>query len=492
MQHRRALTRALATLGTLALLVPANSAVGSTPSTPTGGPSLRLVASDDAIVVMRHRGEGSSFPLGLFVASPDGDFELHASRPDYDSPTGLEQWIDGGATKVALDPTLLTGWGSLNDFLHITMTDENTTEVANTTLPFCVSNGDRQRTDDTGPLNPRFPVGGCYDNPFMLGNVMGIDQGWATNVLPQWGWSIGNDLKDGTYTLQADVMPTYVDLFSFPLNQDSATISVTIETVAKKTPLDHAATPAPAKPSAAVPDTTTPDPSTVPDLVPLPSYGIWISERGRAGHPSEWLGFGADVWNKGPAPLVVEGYRQPGEATMDAFQYFTDATDTQVARADVGTMEYDARSGHQHWHLSQFAKYELLDESLNNIVLSQKEAFCLFPTDAIDLTLPRADWDAGNWGTGLDTACGQAGAIWIREVLEAGWGDTYMQYRPGQSFDITDLPNGKYFIRVTANPDGMVYEADMTNNVSLRRVIIRGAPGHRYVRVPAWHGIDTD
>ncbi|MGH2539818.1 MAG: lysyl oxidase family protein, partial [Actinomycetota bacterium] len=90
------------------------------------------------------------------------------------------------------------------------------------------------------------------------------------------------------------------------------------------------------------------------------------------------------------------------------------------------------------------------------------------------------------------SACGGREDLWIREVLPVGWGDTYYQYLPGQSFDITDLPNGTYFIKVIANPGGHLYEAARGNNASLRKVILRGRPGHRRVEVPPWHGIDTE
>ncbi len=36
----------------------------------------------------------------------------------------------------------------------------------------------------------------------------------------------------------------------------------------------------------------------------------------------------------------------------------------------------------------------------------------------------------------------------MRQVLSAGSGDTYMQYRYGQAFPIKDLPNGVYYIAV--------------------------------------------
>ena len=77
-------------------------------------------------------------------------------------------------------------------------------------------------------------------------------------------------------------------------------------------------------------------------------------------------------------------------------------------------------------------------------------------------------------------------------MLPVGWGDTYYQALPGQSFDITDLPNGTYFIQITANPQGLLMVGSTTNNTELRRIILGGRLGHPTVRVPRWHGIDTE
>jgi hypothetical protein len=63
---------------------------------------------------------------------------------------------------------------------------------------------------------------------------------------------------------------------------------------------------------------------------------------------------------------------------------------------------------------------------------------------------------------------------------------------PGQSFDITGLPNGTYWIEVRANPAGLLFDGDPTNDTELREVILRGVPGSRTVSVPPWHGIDTE
>ena len=93
-------------------------------------------------------------------------------------------------------------------------------------------------------------------------------------------------------------------------------------------------------------------------------------------------------------------------------------------------------------------------------MLSEKQSFCLAPTDPIDLRLPTAEWSP-SWfgGGGLSTACGGSDAIWIREVLPVGWGDTYFQFVAGQSFDITHLPNGRYYVQVHSEkaPEGNLW-----------------------------------
>jgi hypothetical protein len=80
----------------------------------------------------------------------------------------------------------------------------------------------------------------------------------------------------------------------------------------------------------------------------------------------------------------------------------------------------------------------------------------------------------------------------VREVLPTGWGDTYFQGLPGQSFNITDLPNGTYYIAVEANPLGLLHERRTDNDVELREIRLGGTPGARTVTVPPWHGIDTE
>jgi hypothetical protein len=227
-----------------------------------------------------------------------------------------------------------------------------------------------------------------------------------------------------------------------------------------------------------------------PDLRSLPAWDISITDGEDGDAPGkDYLAFSANVWNAGPAPLVVDGFRSPGADLMDAYQYFYDANGKQVGYTPTGTMEWDPRIGHEHWHFTDFASYRLLSEDKTKEVRSGKEAFCLANTDAVDYTVKNANWHPYN--TDLSTACGQQNSISVREVLDVGSGDTYTQYRPGQSFDITDLPNGTYYIEVLANPAKRLKETSLDNNVSLRKVVLGGTPGARTVSVPPYELIDA-
>jgi hypothetical protein len=231
---------------------------------------------------------------------------------------------------------------------------------------------------------------------------------------------------------------------------------------------------------------TNPDPSTLPDLVALPAYRMdTLSRKGR-----DYLNFFSTEWNEGPGTFVIEGFRGQDEDSMDAFQYFVDRNGVATGRAGIGELEYHRGGGHNHWHFEEFTRYSLLDASKTQVLVSGKRSWCLVNTDAIDLSVPNARWLA--YGQDLETSCGGPGALWIREVLDVGWGDTYAQFLQGQGFNITNLPNGTYYVRVHVNPTGSILESDDGNNIEDRLVKLKGRPGHRRVVVPPWHGIDTE
>jgi hypothetical protein len=210
----------------------------------------------------------------------------------------------------------------------------------------------------------------------------------------------------------------------------------------------------------------------------LPAHDLSITHDKRTNH--DYLNFGATIWNAGTGPFVVEGYRSSGAEVMQAVQFIYQ-NGAPASSQVVGQFEYDHRRGHNHWHMEDIAAYDLLDQSGNRVLLSGKQSFCLAPTDDIDLTLPGAAWQPDK--ASLWSACAGEDAIWLREVLPAGWGDTYYQSVAGQSFDITGLKNGHYQVRVTADPNNHLVETDYTNNAGLLPITLGGKTGSRTITI---------
>jgi hypothetical protein len=462
--------------------------LGSAPPASGGGaPSVRLFAVDSSITVRRHDHRARIEP-GAWVASVGGAFHLQVARPDYLSPVDIVQRDrETGDVVRDLPEDVLDGWRGLDEFFRMTVKDEDGDLVWARTRGWCPNRGEPQRVNDQGPESPSYPFycGGFH--PLTRGMVWGIDEGWAVSALG-WGGAVHPQVQLGEHTFRMVIKEPYRTLLGIAPGDAEVSIKVTVEPGGsggggsepiprREAPEQHQVL--------GVPDDTSPDPATLPDLVALPAWGIST----RSHNERDLLAFGSTEWNEGPQEMVVEGFREPGEDVMDAFQYFYQ-DGVPVGRAPVGTMEYHQGGGHNHWHFTQFTEYSLLDEAQNEVGVSGKQSWCLVPTDGIDLTVEGAEWNP--WSFGFGTSCGDGSAIWVREVLDVGWGDTYFQYNGGQALNITDLPNGTYYIKVEVNPLGALYETDTSNNVELRKVILRGQPGHRTVRVPPWNGIDTE
>ncbi|MCW2915783.1 MAG: hypothetical protein JWN52_3851 [Actinomycetia bacterium] len=453
-------------------------------------PALTLVAASPSVTLDRWGKDPAVFlNLGTYLTAGKTPFEVRATRKSYADPIVAKQIIrqGGRTTERVLPKGLLKDFSGFPDFLHLTITDNTGKKVVDRKDAFC-PNSPAGRVSPSAPATSSYPED-CPANPFARGTVWGIQAGWGANALTYNSRPVV--LADGTYTIKVSVTAKYRSLFRIPAGEK--TVNATVVThqappggpMGRKRPLGTALKPNAAPPAgrASVPK------GPKPDLRPLPAWGIGIARPVPGGPQRDYLQFSANVWNGGTSPLVVDGFRRPGKDLMDAYQYFYDAKGKQVGYAPTGGMEWDPRDGHQHWHFKDFASYRLLNGGQKEIVRSQKEAFCLADTDAIDYTLANANWKPYN--TNLRTACGDHGALSVREVLDVGSGDTYMQYLPGQSFDITDLPNGTYYIQVIANPVHKLYETNTKNNVSLRKVILGGHAGARTVKVPPYQLIDA-
>ncbi|MEO7351782.1 MAG: lysyl oxidase family protein [Marmoricola sp.] len=409
--------------------------------------------------------------LTASLRATGGVFEVRGKRTSYDKPVAVTWKAPTG--EVKLPAWTLKHWGGLNKFLSLQITNAKGRVVATDEVTTCL-NGFGQRTKPEAPARSPYPQYGCPTNPFTRGTVMGIQDGWASTV----GIEPTRRLRlaPGRYTLKAEISPRYRSLLGLPASSSTDTTKLVVQNESDErrsrahTPakLPQAAHKAPS--GAQLKNVDGPR----PDLRSLPAWGMQVSENGN------YLEFAATVWNAGTSPLVVDGFRRKNEPLMDAYQYFFDKDLNQVGYQKIGTMEWDARPSHQHWHFEDFARYRLLTADLKQARRSQKEAFCLANTDAVDYTVSGADWNPD--GTDLETACGELDSLSVREVLSSGSGDTYSQIRAGQSFNLRGLANGTYYISVEANPFNRLVELDATNNVALRKVVIGGKTGARTVK----------
>jgi hypothetical protein len=410
--------------------------------------------------------------LGVHAVAGAEPFELWSTRPSY-SQKIQTSWR--GTGKDAALPV-----GSMPDFAGFAgLLSLKFVRADGTVLwrkpDVCFNNENTQRARPDAPLRSPYPYR-CDFNPYSLGSVQGIQAGWSSTLL--YGYEQFS-LPVGHYKLTARIVKPYADVFNLPSSERSRTIDLTVKKYVRgqrvQTPRPVVANDAPmpgAEPTSARSGAPV---GPLPDLRALPSYRIKVSN-------GDFLRFDSTAWNGGSSPMVVDGFRRQNEDVMDAYQYFFDKDGNQTGYQLVGTMKWDPRPSHQHWHFEDFARYVLLNADKVERVRSTKQSFCLGNTDDVNTTVPGADWQPGS--SDLATACGEYDAQSVREVLAAGWGDTYAQTRAGQAFDLRGVPNGTYYIATIVNPKHNLVEKTTANNRSLRKVYIGGTPGHRTVRVP--------
>lgn len=460
-------------------------------ASPGGDPTIRLYAATHSTTLYRY-GTRVYPDLGAYVAATNGNFQVNVWRNDYGSPVQGAQVDSGtGAVLHEVPSDMFHGWGGFLAFTHLRLATRAGRTVYRSQRNFCPNNWDAQRVSDAGPSdNPYFTSCHTY-SPFTKGMVWGIGDEWAVNAVSHTLRLPRSRVPDGRYVATVAIAKPFAQLFGVAPGERKVQIDVTLKSpragggigVARAAGR-NAATAGPDS----VPTDTSPDPSMVPDLAALPAWSMGTSHNRHSG--KDFLNFAATEWSAGPGRLVVEGFRRQDTNLMDAYQYFYDSSGTPVSKAPVGTFRYDDRRGHHHWHFAQFARYSLVSAvgSGDAVVRSHKQSFCIAPTDAIDLLAPGAQWDPGQLGFG--SYCGDQSSIWVREELPTGWGDTYYQYAGGQAFNITNVPNGWYYVEVRVNPKGLLYERDTTNDSEMRLVHLKGRPGHRTVESAPWHGIN--
>ena len=491
---------------TPAVAAPARTAGAA--ARPHGWPVVKLYAPQlsEKVAVFGGKNSFSFIDPSIYVETLGSALQFNVQRKTLTSPRTITQVIRYGGTvqRRTLGRWATNGWKGLRRFVKLTIKTAGGKVIASRTMTFCPDSYGPQRTNPLSAAKSPYPYSCTYNTPFLLSGVWGIARGWGVDPMTS-----GFFFSPFTAKLQAGhnywatmtITPRWRAVLRIAPQDAKATVKIEAVTPQQCNPCVYRAPARHAAPASLarqfhetaasmqrVPQMTNPPQSVLPDLMPLPSANINVANirqtpRTKA---NSQLTFGATVAVLGNGPLDVEGFSTHHSSVMPAYQYYFRGNQV-VGRTRAGTMGFDNKPGHNHWHFEQFAQYRLLTKNKKLVVRSQKVGFCIAPTDGVDLLLPHATWQLNNLGFG-GGACGSPGALWVQEHMPVGWGDTYYQYVAGQSFNITHLHNGAYYIEIIANPEHVLHETNTANDTSLREIILGGTFGHRTVRELPFRG----
>ena len=203
-----------------------------------------------------------------------------------------------------------------------------------------------------------------------------------------------------------------------------------------------------------------------PDLKTLPPSDVNVVNTNGV----KELRFSSTAYNAGDGRLELQPKNTPkAQKTRVSQQVYThDSAGVWRLAASYDAGTYFFHKEHDHWHFEDFARYELLSATNPGTVYrtGTKTTFCI-----IDLVNPDGIAAAGDGSVltvehkapaAVYNVCGRNSIT----GLSVGWGDKYHQGLPGQSINITGLPNGQYTLRSTADPNNKIREGTRSNGTS--------------------------
>jgi hypothetical protein len=225
-----------------------------------------------------------------------------------------------------------------------------------------------------------------------------------------------------------------------------------------------------------------PDPpvgsSMLPDLVPLPALDVqMLGRRGR------WaIQFSSILVNVGVGDFILRAKRfDHGPWNVEQ--------DVPFSTSGAKVVPTNARvvwggDGHNHWHISRVAVNELVPlDSRGKPAWTKKRAdakigFCFYDFSKQLVRGPdKARFRHQSCGKRTDDVIGMG--------LSVGWGDTYVLTLPGQSIDVTDLPDGRYRLYSRADPRKWFQEASHANNLTWIDLELASNGSSRFAKVIA-------
>jgi hypothetical protein len=184
-----------------------------------------------------------------------------------------------------------------------------------------------------------------------------------------------------------------------------------------------------------------------PNLKPFPAYSVHFDSSGTL------LLFSTTSWNSGLGPLELLAGETNSQGQNVYQRIYLEGGGYHDYLA--GTFTYHPE--HQHFHFDDYALYTLQSAGAagGSDRIGSKTTFCVMDTDQIDSSLPGAPSQP------VYSSCGA-----FVQGMSVGWGDTYGYWLPGQSIDVTGLPDGDYKLFIEIDPKNKILETNEGDNVS--------------------------
>ena len=233
------------------------------------------------------------------------------------------------------------------------------------------------------------------------------------------------------------------------------------------------------------PPTPSSDGRFLPDIVQIlpPRVGIAFrqSSRGRR----TLLTFSTAMENHGAGPLIVRtasGNRADGSLTANQLVARSDGRRERLA--PTLRLDYVDGGGHSHFHLRDFARYELRTVAGESLRRDRKTGFCL--GDRYDWTgSARMPGEPARAIYGRQCGRDRPGLTSLTQGISVGFGDIYPARLEGQFIDVTGLRTGRYVLVLRVDPAGQLLDLHEDNDAS--SVLVKLVQGSRpHARILSW------
>lgn len=170
--------------------------------------------------------------------------------------------------------------------------------------------------------------------------------------------------------------------------------------------------------------------------------------------------------NIGDGPLYLYGGQDNGDGTQDVHQRIF-ADDGSFTDRLAGTFTFHPTHGHIHYN--DWSEYRIREITAGGgvgpiLAKGVKTSFCIIDLGVYDSSLP------GFVPGGFFRSCGTQ-----IQGLSVGWIDVYSSFLTGQAINITNIPDGQYWLESMVDPRDTVLEKDETNNTA--RILVTLGPG---------------